>query len=381
MITGLLQKEISAFRQKGLYREVPATIPEGALNFSSNDYLSLRDDKLIREAYAKGVLDFPAGSGGAMGAGGYQPIHARLEQAFAKALNVDWALLFTSGYAANLGLMNLLSRISCSVVCDKSIHASVYDGFNLFKTPFKRYLHNNLEDLQKKLQSKSEPQVVMTEGIFGMSGLMPDLETMSAICGYHSASLLVDEAHSFGVLGPHGMGAVAKAGLSQDAVPLRLITFGKALGAQGAVLAGEGSWIESLLQFARPNIYSTAMSPALAFGVLQSFEYLLTLDCRRQKLQELIQYFKQQSAVLPFTWRNSDSQIQQLQLGCPRKALDYAARLRQKGIYCLAARAPTVSKKESGLRVVLNYQHEAADIDNFFRQLMCIYETQYSVSG
>lgn len=378
MITDLLLAQVQELKQQGLYRSrMLADELANCTNFSSNDYLSLRDDARIKRAFAKGYARYPAGSGASMAVCGYHAIHRELEQAIAKLLNVDNALLFSSGYAANIGVVALLARLNCHLLIDKAMHASVYDGIKLANASYTRYLHNNLIDLGDKLRADVKNPVILTESIFSMSGQQPSLADMVTLCRAHNTVCVVDEAHAFGLLGPGGAGAVTQNQCSQDEIPLRTITFGKAMGSQGALVAGRADWIDGLFQAARSHIYSTGISPALAYGLLESVAIIVEADDRRKKLFELVDYFRMAIKSSPLKWRDSASPIQQLQLGCPHKALAYASRLQERGIQCLAMREPTVSRCDTGLRVVLNAHHEPADIDNLLTQVHQFYDSEH----
>ena len=378
MISDLLHTQIQELKQQGLYRSrILADEMTGCTNFSSNDYLSLRNDVRIKCAFEKGYARYPAGSGASMAVCGYNAIHRELEQAVASLLGVDNALLFSSGYAANIGVVALLARLNCHLLIDKAMHASVYDGIKLANPSYTRYLHTNLVDLERKLYADVKNPVIMTESIFSMSGQQPSLTYMSLLCKVHKAVCIIDEAHSFGVLGPGGAGAAAQSQCSQDMIPLRTITFGKAMGAQGALVAGRADWIDGLFQTARSHIYSTGIGPAMAYGLLESLSIIVEADDRRKKLFELVEYFRTAIKNSPLKWRDSTSPIQQLQLGCPHKALAWVARLQERGIYCMAMREPTVSRSNTGLRVVLNAHHEPEDIDNLLTQVHQFYDSEY----
>lgn len=378
MITELLHKQIQELRQQGLYRSriVDDELLKG-VNFSSNDYLSLRQDPRIKQAFKRGYSRYPAGSGASLAAGGYHSIHHELEHTIAKALGVDNALLFNSGYAANLGVVALLARLNCHMMIDKAIHASVYDGIRLSNASYTRFLHNNVVDLAGKLAIEVNNPVVNTESIFSMSGQQSPLIQITQLCKAHNTVCIVDEAHAFGVLGPSGLGAVAQHKLHQNDVPLRIITFGKAMGAHGAVVAGKADWIDGLFQTARSHIYSTGISPAFASGLLESFSIVCEANDRRKQLFQLIDYFKQSVKGSPLKWRDSNTPVQQLQLGCPHRALDYGLRLKKNGIHCIAMRQPTVSRCDTGLRVVLNAHHEPSDIDNLFTQVHQFHDSEH----
>lgn len=349
---------------------------DGLVSFESNDYLSLRNNAQIAEAYQQGYKLFPAGSGGSMFLAGYHSCHQDLEQTFAQLLEVDACIIFSSGYAANLAVTALLGAIDAHCLIDKGIHASVYDGLALSGVSFSRYRHNDVNDLTRKL-TQSGADAVMTEGIFSMSGQIAPLLTISALCNMNNAMLIVDEAHSYGVLGENGKGCVASWGLSQNDVPLRIIPFGKALAGQGALVAGRIDLIEALLQAGRSLIYSTALSPALCYGLLKTVELVAAADERREKLNSLVCHFKEQIASSPLKWTISNTPIQQLQLGCPHKAMRYAQALRTKGFGCSPIRTPTVRVPETGLRLILNYTHQPEQINELFKQLHILHERQY----
>ena len=392
LITDKLQEYSTTLLKQGLHRQrrVSGT-NDGVINFSSSDYLSLTSDSRIKKAYQEGFGKYPTGSGSSMVVCGYHATHRALEKAFAEALSVDDCILFSSGYAANLSVTGLLARFDIHILIDKGVHASLYDGLQLSRARYSRYLHNNLVDLASKIEiacsnlsstsrglstesldpvdkpwDVSQMSIaIMTEGTFSMSGQCAPLCEIARL----GHDLLVDEAHAFGVLGPQGMGAVVHQQLTQAEVPLRVIPLGKAFGASGAIVAGQGVWIDALLQSARPQTYSTAISPAVAYGLLETLAILRCADDRRAKLAELVRYFRTSVRNSPLKWRDSYSPIQQLQLGCPHRALYFSEKLRERSILCLPMRQPTVSQQETGLRVILNSHHEPDQIDFLFEYL------------
>lgn len=366
MLTDALNQYTALQMEKGLHRQ-RQVLTAGRLNFSSNDYLSLTCDVRVQQAYQEGFRRYPVGSSGSMLVSGYHASHRALEQAFAEALGVDACMVFTSGYVANLSVMNLLARINAHVLMDKSVHASIYDGLVLSGAQYSRYLHQDLIDLALKMQTVPENTVCVTESVFSMSGQIAPLTDLSCLARSRGHALFVDEAHAFGVLGPEGMGCVMQQGLTQDDVPLRVIPLGKAYAASGAIVAGQGAWMDALLQAARPHHYSTALSPAFAHGLLKTLDIIRASDARRAKLNALVHYFRAAIRSSPLQWRDSHTPIQQLQLGCPHRAVSMAARLREQGIVCLPMRQPTVSLPETGLRVILNHHHEPEDIDQLLQ--------------
>lgn len=353
----------------GLYRQRSVCVDDTEMiNFSSNDYLSLRSDPRLKKAYQTGYERYPVGSGGSPLVSGYYTSHRQLENAFAEALGVDDALFFTSGYAANLSLMALYAQLDALIYVDKAIHASIYDGMAKAGTCFHRYRHCDVDHLKKLIQP-SDLGVILTESVFSMSGQQAPLRELVNIASQHEWDVCVDEAHAFGVIGDEGLGLVKSLNFTQQEVPLRVIPLGKAFAGSGAVIAGQKDWIDALLQSARPYIYSTAPSPALAYGLLQTLDIIRAADERRETLGELIRYFRASIRSSNLTWRDSTSAIQQLQIGCPYKAQALSKHLLQEGILCMPMRQPTVTKQETGLRVMLNYHHQPEDIDRLFRFL------------
>ena len=370
---------LARLNQEGLLRtrKISRAANSQCIHFDSNDYLSLAEDEGISTAYQKGYALHPSGSGASMLLSGYHANHRAVEEAFAQLLSVDECILFSSGYAANLAVAALLGKLKSHCYIDKEVHASVYDGLSLAQVNLTRYLHNDLHDLTRKLTAHSEHSALITEGIFSMSGQTAPLSAISSLCMANKTELLVDEAHSFGVLGEQGKGAVAAHDLTQNEVPLRIIPLGKSFAAQGAVIAGQRDWITAILQAGRSLIYSTAISPALSYGLLHTLDYVVQAEDRRLKLTQLVSFFRDLANKSSFNWADSSTPIQQLRLGCPHLALHYADELKKSGISCHALRKPTVGIKETGLRVILNYNHTPEQIQALFNQLNVIYEHQY----
>ncbi|MDF1678225.1 MAG: aminotransferase class I/II-fold pyridoxal phosphate-dependent enzyme [Legionellaceae bacterium] len=344
-------------------KRTPKRTPKHHLNFSSNDYLGLATQPEIQAAYQAGFQQNSVGSTGSMLVSGYHETHEALEYAFKRALGVDAARLFPSGYTANLGVMQLLATLNIHALIDKQMHASIYDGLRLSGGRYTRYY-----DAPKP---NVPDAIVLTEGIFSMRGNMPDLTQLA-----NHYPLIVDEAHSFGILGPSGLGSVTAHRLTQDEVPLRIIPFGKALGAAGAIVLGDNDWITALTQTARPFIYSTAMSPAMAHGLRYAFQHLQAADTARKALQQNIVLFKQHITHSPLVWADTNTPIQQLRLGSPKLAIQYAAYLEAHNIYCIPMREPTVRRTETGLRIVLNHCHTPDNIHYLFE---CLHQCHRSI--
>jgi len=358
-----LKNMLQHLQATGLYRKRHDFFHKKILNFSSNDYLSLADDSRLKKAYQVGYERHPVGSGGSPLVSGYHPAHRQLECAFAEALDADDCLYFSSGYAANLSLMGLISRLNATALIDKQSHASIYDGATLAKGRFRRYHHCDINDLREKLIDL-DTSIIVTESVFSMSGQVAPLFEINRLCAGKEVELFVDEAHAFGVMGPEGLGGAKAVGINPC---LRVIPFGKAFAGSGAIIAGRKEWIDALLQTARSYIYSTAPSPALAYGLLKTLEIIRSAEERREKLKALIAYFRAEIAKSAYSWRDSNTAIQQLQIGCPHRAQSIFEALLQQAIVCFPMRQPTENKQETGLRVILNYHHEPEDIERLFQ--------------
>ncbi len=371
-----IQGYLHQLEQQGLLRNrlLLEPVESPLVHFDSNDYLSLTQDKRVSEGYQRGYALYPSGSGASMLLSGYHANHRAVERAFSRLLDVDECVLLSSGYAANLAVTSLFAKLNMHTFIDKEVHASVYDGLAITKGNYTRYFHNDLADIARKMITHPKESVLMTEGIFSMSGQISPLDRIAALCQKNQTDLVVDEAHSFGVIGKEGMGSVAYHGLTQNEVPLRVIPLGKAFAAQGALIAGKSEWIASLLQAGRSCIYSTAISPALSYGLLNTLDIVVNAEDRRLKLSHLINLFREFIKESPFNWADSYTPIQQLRLGCPHRALYYAQELKKKGISCWAIRQPTVSLKETGLRIILNYNHTPEQLTALFACLGALYE-------
>lgn len=363
---------IHQIEQQGLLRTRHLCDPheEKVIHFDKNDYLSLADDPQIINGYIEGYKKHPAGSSGSMFISGYHPIHQETEQAFAAFLETDSCILYPSGYAANLAVTALLGQLKAQCYIDKKCHASIYDGLKLSQSSYTRYVSQSIDRLAFLLESNTTAlPVIYTEGIFSMTGDIASLNELVSLAQKKGAALLVDEAHSFGILGKNGRGAVDHFGLTQEHVPLRMVPLGKAFGAQGAVVAGKRQWIQALLQAGRSLTYSTAINPALTYGIKKALNHVAKADHRRHQLMQLVHYFRACIQNSAYHWADSKTPIQFLHLGCPHRALKSAEHLEQKGFRCTALRAPTVSKKDTGLRIVLNHSHRPEQIHQLIQAI------------
>ncbi|QEE26185.1 8-amino-7-oxononanoate synthase [Rhodanobacter glycinis] len=340
------------------------------LGFCSNDYLGLAQHPQVIAALKRAADDEGVGSTSAHLICGHRREHAMLEEALAEWTGRERALLFSTGYMANLGTLQALLQRGDICVQDKLNHACLIDGAQLAGAELKRYPHADVAGAARQLQSRPDSAALLaTDGVFSMDGDVAPLRELAAVCTREGATLMVDDAHGLGVLGDDGAGSIRAAGLGQREVPVLMATLGKALGCSGAFVAGSAALIDGLLQFARPYIYTTAMPPALAAAALAAVTAAREEGWRREKLAALIARFRAGAAELGLALMPSPSAIQPLQLGDAQAALDTAQALEQRGFLVGAIRPPTVPKGQARLRITLSAAHEEADIDHLLQAL------------
>ena len=376
-----LQAELDQRKADGLYRQRRTTAgPQSVLQqvdgrsvlaFCSNDYLGLANHPEIKAAFIDAAQECGVGSGAAHLITGHSEWHERCEQKLAEFSGRDRALLFSTGYMANLAIASALLKRNDVVIEDKLNHASLLDAARLSDADFKRYAHASLEQLENRLQQSADcrRRLVMTDGVFSMDGDCADLPAMSRLAEQYDACLMVDDAHGFGVLGERGAGLLEAQSISQQQVPILMGTLGKAVGCFGAFVAGSESLIETLIQGARSYIYTTATPPAVAAATVKSLEIIEREAWRRDKLGELINYFRQQMSSLDFALMPSETAIQPILVGDNFRALQISESLLEQDILVTAIRPPTVPAGSARLRVTLSAEHEKQHIDRLIAAL------------
>ncbi len=340
------------------------------LNFSSNDYLGLANHPLVKQAFIEAAAKYGVGSGSAHLVCGHHAEHLALEEELAAFTGREAAILFSTGYMANVGVINALVGRGDLVLEDRLNHASLLDGGLSSGATFSRYHHNDLTDLTRRLvQSTASKKLIVSDGVFSMDGDVALVLELVQICQQQQAVLMIDDAHGFGVLGKTGAGIGEHFGCSAADIPIYMATFGKALGTFGAFVAGSRELIDYLTNFARPYIYTTAMPPALAAATRQSLQLLNTESWRRDYLQQLIHRFR--AGIIAQGWQLMASQtaIQPILLGEESKALALSQALAERGFWVTAIRPPTVPQGQSRLRVTLTASHSEADIDQLLGAL------------
>jgi 8-amino-7-oxononanoate synthase len=340
------------------------------LNFCSNDYLGLAGHPALVEALKKAADDFGVGSGASHLVCGHTAAHHELEVALAEFTGRERALLFSTGYMANTGIVQALLSRGDAVFEDRLNHASLIDGGLASGAQFQRYRHNDaahLDELLKK--TTADKKLIVTDGVFSMDGDMAPLPELAALAEKHDAWLMVDDAHGFGVLGAQGGGVAEHFGLSAKQLPVLMGTLGKGFGTFGAFVAGDDELIEYLINTARPYIFTTALPPAVAAATLASLTLLRRENWRREKLAGLIAHFRHGAEALGLDLMESATPIQPLLLGSNERALAWSAALEEKGLLVGAIRPPTVPVGSARLRITFTAAHETADVDMLLQAL------------
>ena len=369
---------LQALGRDGLLRRRQALEgPQGArirvegrdyLAFCSNDYLGLANHPRIVQAAVAAALRYGVGSGASHMVTGHSVLHERLEQRLAEFTGLPRALLFSTGYQANVGAITALAGRGDAVFSDERNHASLIDGARLSRAGVVRYAHCDLDALGAAMAaSGAAVKLVISDSVFSMDGDIAPLPGLLALCERHDALLLVDDAHGFGVLGKDGRGALAHFGLASPRI-VYVGTLGKAAGVSGAFVAGAEDVVETVLQQARTYMFTTASPAMLAAAVDASLDVMREDEWRRERLCELIALLKRElripvrAAAAGVRLEPSDTPIQPLIIGGNAAALDASAALREQGILVTAIRPPTVPEGSARLRIALSAAHESGDV-------------------
>lgn len=340
------------------------------LNFSSNDYLGLAGHPDVRAALQRAADEHGVGATAAHLVCGHHAPHSALEDALAEWTGRDRALLFSTGYMANLGVISALLGPGDVCIQDKLNHASLLDGARLAGCTLKRYPHGDSDAARRQLlASPGTAAVLATDGVFSMDGDVAPLSELAGIAREQHAALWVDDAHGVGVLGPDGAGSVAEVGLGADDVPILMGTLGKALGTAGAFVSGSESVINALMQFARTYVYTTAMPPALAAAALAAVGIARRDHDRRTHLSVLVERFRAGATRVGLPLGVSRMPIQPVLVGDSSRAVALAEALERDGFLVVAIRPPTVPAGQARLRVALSAQHGTDDVDALLRAL------------
>jgi 8-amino-7-oxononanoate synthase len=373
-----LTEELAARKQDGLLRARVCVTQSDArfievagsryLNFASNDYLGLAgESELINHS------QFRCGSSSSALVTGYTEHHQTLEQLLCETLGFEAGLLCNSGFSANVGVIKALFKdpkiaADATVFQDKLNHASLIDGSLDAKAKLERFNHNDINHLRARLEKcKSTHKLIVTEGVFSMDGDTAHLFEIAELANLHKAWLMVDDAHAFGVIGGNGLGSV------EFVRPeILVITFGKAVGGQGACILGSRTLIDYLLQFNREYIYSTSMSPVMAVLNLAQIKKLLLAHEARNTLKANIAYFRELALEAKLPLMDSQTAIQPIVLGDAEGTLKAQKKLKSDGIWLVAIRPPTVPFNTARLRITLTAKHTKEDIRSLVSALMSV---------
>jgi len=380
-----LNKELQQRKAQHLYRsrrisdgpQQPEMIIDGnqVISFCSNDYLGLANHPDVKAAFIKGIEQYGAGSGAAHLINGHSRAHHVLEDELAEFSGYPRALLFSTGYMANLGLAQALVGRGDTVLEDRLNHASLLDGGLLSGARLMRYQHNTAEDLDAKLATRSSGEkLVLTDGVFSMDGDIAEVPALVNACRKHDAWLMLDDAHGFGVLGDNGRGTLEHHGVSTADVPIYMATLGKAVGTAGAFIAGSDALVETLIQQARPYIYTTASPPAVAVAARASLNMIKSQPDLRIRLNENIRYFRSCCEHMDIELTNSQTAIQPVIIGDTKTTLEFSQQLLAQGLLITAIRPPTVPEGTARLRITLSTAHSHAHIDKLISALDVVHQ-------
>jgi 8-amino-7-oxononanoate synthase len=374
-----LEPELEQRRRKHLYREreVLAT-PQGVevvvgqerlLAFCSNDYLGLANHPAVVHAFQDGAARYGVGAGASHLVSGHSGAHHALEEELAEFVGSARALLFSTGYMANLGVVSALVSRHGTIFEDRLNHASLIDAARLARAEVVRYAHGDSARLAELMATSPQPELITTDAVFSMDGDVAPLAALEQLARRHGARLLADDAHGFGVLGAQGRGSFEAQGVPLAGPSILMGTLGKALGTFGAFVAGEAALIETLIQQARTYIYTTALPPAVAEATRAALRLVRAESWRREQLRALIARFRTGAMQLGLKLLASDTAIQPVMLGDAEAALRASRALRAHGIWVPAIRPPTVPAGSARLRVTLSTAHSTEHVDRLLDAL------------
>ena len=375
-----LQAQLNLRREEHLYRTrlnvasgCSSTLSvEGRslINFCSNDYLGLASHPDISLALKQAADLYGTGSGASHLVSGHSVVHQKLEEQLAQYTGRPRALLFSTGYMANMGVINALVGRRDLVLQDQLNHASLLDGGRLSQADFKRYKHVDMASLEQRLeQSSAERKLIVSDGVFSMDGNLAPLSEISTLAKKHNAWLMVDDAHGVGVLGPQGGGLVEQLGMNLKQVPVLVGTLGKSFGTFGAFVAGSEALIETLIQFSRSYIYTTALPPAVAAATLASLKIVRQESWRRDKLVQLVTRFRRGAEQIGLQLGGSNTPIQPVLINNDAKVVQVGQSLRDAGFLVGAIRPPTVPVGTGRLRITFSADHSEEQVDQLLAAL------------
>ncbi len=340
------------------------------VDFCSNDYLGLAAHPQVIAAFIDAARVHGVGARASHLITGHQAEHEALEQELAAFTGRERAIVFSTGYMANLGLVRALVPRGAAVYGDSLNHASLIDGGRLSGAALHRYPHGDAAALERELaQQESGAAVVLTDGVFSMDGDLAPLPALAAACKRQGAFLAVDDAHGLGVLGATGRGALEHFRLTEPEVPALVGTFGKAFGTFGAFVAGSTDLVDALVQRARTYIYTTALPPAVAAATRAALAVSVAEPWRRERVLALTRRFRELARAASIPLGASETPIQPILLGGADDAVRTSNALLERGFFVAAIRPPTVPAGTSRLRLTLSAVHRDVDVENLIASL------------
>ncbi|HEY5593576.1 MAG TPA: 8-amino-7-oxononanoate synthase [Nitrospiria bacterium] len=371
------QDVIQRLKADGLFRSLRRVEPDplgrsgrlmiegrSVILLASNNYLGLADHPRVKEAAAAAIRQYGFGSGASRLISGNTFPHEALEKRIAQFKRTEAALVFSTGYMANLGILSCLIPSEGLLIADRLCHASLIDGCRASGCRFRVYEHGDTDQLERLLAKKpaNQPTVVVTDGVFSMDGDIAPLPALVEIARRHGAAVFVDDAHATGVIGDEGRGTVEHFGLEPQSV-IQMGTLGKALGGFGAYAVGSRVFIDYLINRAKTFIYTTALPPAIAAAALAAFDVLEEEPDLRKNLWRNRTYYAEGLKSLGLDTLNSETPIIPIMIGDSRSAVIFSERLLDAGVFAPAIRPPTVPKGTSRIRTTVMATHSRDDLD------------------
>ena len=344
------------------------------LNFCSNNYLSLSDHPDLISAAHRATETFGTGTTASHLIVGHTALHQRLEEKLAQFVGAEKAVLFSTGYMANLAIPTTFLGRHDVLIQDRLNHASIIDAAKMSDARLRRYPHADAAAAEKLLAAQESTEapvrkMLVTDGVFSMDGDVAPLDKLHASCESHDAVMMVDDVHGLGVVGTGGRGSLSSFNLQPGGNILMLGTLSKAVGSFGAFVAGDAPYIDSLIQHARPFIYTTALPVSAVAASLAAIDLFESESWRREKLNHNIRQFRELADAAGIALTDSTAPIQPIVVGDSAAALAISKRLEELGIIALAIRPPTVPVGQSRIRVTLMTDHTEADIQQLVTAL------------
>jgi glycine C-acetyltransferase/8-amino-7-oxononanoate synthase len=366
----ILSKKLQEIKQKNRYRTRPI-LNENIVNFSSNDYLSLKDNPITKQKLIHNIDKLSLGSGASVLVSGYHLIQKELEKFISEFKQTEDCIVVGSGYIANVGLIQAISDEEDIIFSDELNHASIIDGIRISKAKKVIYKHCNVEDLEEKLKKyhTKGKKIIITDGVFSMEGDIAPLDKIIEISKKYDAVVIVDDAHATGIIGEEGRGSLNYFNLMPDSNIIQMGTLSKAVGSYGAFICGSRILIDYLVNTMRSVIFTTGLSPVQNFISLENFKILAKEDFRRKEVLEKSKYLASSLKNKGIDVKFFGTPIISLIVGKEENALKLRDRLLEKGFFVQAIRPPTVPEETSRLRITINYNHSYEDIERLCEAL------------